>query len=325
MNSKWVGQAKRLLGGIRSGHPAAWLGMALKALGPGTRVLDGMVYNFLAQDRPEAGVPPCVMIVSPPRSGSTITYQVLTRAIPSVYISNWHALFPRLASRSLLKGELFGRNLSGFRNFYGHTSHLRDVNEGNEIIGGWFQENEQGEALRRRFARFVSVMQASPDRPFIFKNVRHYAKVLRLHQAVPEMVFLRIRRDPEQVVQSVVKAYHELGTFHPIPPALASSGTKDYVEFAVRQVFEIEKALDGQLQQINPACWVEWRYEEFCSNHREMIAQFASKYLKLDPAVLRLEALAEPLKASTRVKVSEQEAQRIKHFMEQIGPLYRSA
>ena len=100
-------QLKRLLGALCSGHPAAYMGLLLKAISPFSQPIDKIIYR--ASKAPDespryfAELPPCIMIVSPPRSGSTVIYQVLVRAIPSVYISNLHSLFPYCASRYMIK------------------------------------------------------------------------------------------------------------------------------------------------------------------------------------------------------------------------------
>ncbi len=311
------GQIDRFIGAVRSGDPAARLGIFVKALGPFTRLLDKMIYRALvdSEDK-EDNIPPCLMIVSPPRSGSTIIYQVLVRAIPCVYISNLHSLFPHCTSSYLLRRNLFDANLAGFHNYYGYTSSIYDVNEGNEFFEAIFRGDADKDLIRERFIPFVKAMRATQERPFIFKNVRAYSHIARLHQAVPEIVFSRVKRDPEQVIQSVVRAYHELGYFHPVPKALVNREINDPVEFAVRQVLEIERVIDLQIEQIEKPARLEWWYEDFCSAPWPMLKNLAENYLKMDPSRLRRDAVPE-LQVSKRVKVSTDEADRISLLLQQ--------
>ena len=320
LHGHFIQQVKRFAGAVQSGHPAAWLGMFLKAVGPPGRFLDRCVSGSPSEAGSKSeSMPACVMIVSPPRSGSTLIYQALTRAIPCVYLSNLHLVFPSFASGWLMKRDRLGRN-SGFDNFYGYTSSLSDVCEGNELVGEWFEGGPDHRRVREKFLCFIEKMRASETHPLIFKNVRNYTRISILHQAVPELVFLRIRRNTEQTVQSVVKAYHELGGFHPVPPALEGRVIGDPVEFAVRQILEIEREIDAQKRAIDPSVWLEWTYENFCSDAWAKIEGLAENYLKMDKARLRRDGLSEPLTASRRPKVSEQEARRITELLRKLEP-----
>lgn len=310
--------ASRFFGAVRSGSKAARLAMLIKALSPFTRLVDKAIYLSLNRsDHNEAKLPKCLMIVSPPRSGSTIIYQVLTRVIPCVYISNLHTLFPNHASPYLLRRDLFGSKLVGFHNYYGHTSSFYDVNEGNEFVEAIFRGNPDKEQIRGRFFTFIKMMRATEERPLIFKNVQAYSHVGCLHQAVPEVIFLRIKRDLEQVIQSVVHAYHELGTFNPVPKNLINSEINDPVEFAVHQVREIERTIDHQINQIEKSARLEWWYEDFCSDPWPMIVNLGENYLRVDVSRLRGSAMPE-MKASNRVKVTGEEATHISTLLQKL-------
>lgn len=312
------GQTSRFIGAVRSGSNAARLGMLIKAMRPFTRLADKAIYlGFKRNDDDEAEMPPCLMIISPPRSGSTIIYQVITRVIPCVYISNLHALFPNHASPYLFKNNISGSNLFGFHNYYGHTSSIYDVNEGNEFVKAIIHGNPDNELIRSRFLEFAKMMQGTQERPLIFKNIQAYSHVAHLHQAVPELIFLRIKRDPEQVIQSVVHAYHELGMFNPVPKNLINSDINNPVEFAVRQILEIERTIDYQMNQIEKSTRLEWWYEDFCSDPWSMLGNLVKNYLKMDVSRLKDNAVPE-LKVSNRIKVTGEEATHISELLQKL-------
>jgi len=312
-----VGQINRVKGALTSGSFSAHLGILLKALGPFTRLLDQVLYQVLfSNEIKKDKLPPCLMIISPPRSGSTITYQVLVRVIPSVYISNLHYIFPNCASSYMLKKDLFGPNIYDFRNYYGYTSSIFDVNEGNEIVDAFFHNKANREQVRERFTKFVAAMNATQDSPLIFKNIRAYNHIALLSSAVPEVVFLRIKRNPEQVIQSTLRAYRELGTFHPVPDNLKNTKINDPVEFAVKQYLEIERQIDIQREQMKSSAWIEWQYEDFCFKTWRMIKDLAQNYLYMDPGLLHRNAVPR-LKVSNRVKISADEATRISLLLRQ--------
>ena len=303
---------KRLKSAVFSGNTAAYLGLMLKFVSPFTKVLDAII-----GDKPKNNeCPPCVMMVGPSRTGATIIYQVISRAIPCVYVSNLHALFPRYASKYLFKKELYGKSSLNFNNYYGYTSQLNDVYEGNELVAKIFKGNPSKEVVRKRFLQFVNSLGATEEKPLIFKNVRYYDKIYQLHKAVPELTFLRVKRNTFNLAQSVLNAYYELGYFHPIPDSLKEKNIIDPIEFSVLQVLEVEKIIDGQLAKMPSEKVLRWNYEDFCKNPWEMIEGLAKNYLKIDKSLLRRNVLSQPLKASNKIKVGEEIEEKIKKMIE---------
>ena len=150
----------------------------------------------------------------------------------------------------------------------------------------------------------------------IFKNVGAYSKILCLHEAVPELIFLRVKRNSEQVIQSVLHAYHELGYFNPIPTSLQYSAADNPIEFSVRQILEIERIIDIQKKKIDPSVWLEWSYEDFCVDTWAMISNLAQNYLQMEQSCLRKDSLTK-LKVSRRAKVSKNEGHRISCLLQQ--------
>ncbi len=255
------------------------------------------------------------MIIGPPRSGSTIIYQVLIRAIQCVYISNLHSLFPKSASSYLLKKDLFGKNIGGFNNYYGYTSSIYDVSEGNQIIEAILSDKSDQKLIRKKFIAFINMMFANREKPLIIKNVRAYSSIADLHKAVPEIIFLRVRRNPEQIIQSVLCAFHELGYFHPIPHTLKDYKTDDPLEFGVRQILEIDKEIDKQKSQISESKWLELWYEDFCADPWSIINYLAENYFDMDLPILDKTTIPE-LKVSKRIKVNDDEANRISYLIQ---------
>lgn len=274
---------KRCFGAISSGKRAAYYALLWKLIKPVgflvDKILAGIAQKKMVKNEIKIG--PCLLIVSPPRSGSTIIYQVLVRTIRCVYFSNLHSLLPQTASRFLRSCPLFGDISLVYQNYYGYTSSVLDVNEGNEAIAGILEDSTDLTRIRQNFIRFYQQLGASSDVPLIIKNVRTYDKLLLLHKAVPELVFLRIERNRHQVVQSVLRAYCELGTFHPIPAGLNQITVEDEVEFAVRQILSIEQSLKQQQEQISSDRWLTCSYEYFCQNAQIIVSKIAKDYLGL--------------------------------------------
>ena len=82
------------------------IALVRKAVAPITRSIDNLIPNSLENHN---STPNCVIICSPPRSGSTAVYQILARALPCATVTNLHQLFPRNATRIVNKKQLLCR------------------------------------------------------------------------------------------------------------------------------------------------------------------------------------------------------------------------
>lgn len=298
----------RLFGALKSGYRAAYLALLIKLIKPITHLIDRISALFSHSKKTGGSIPIPIMIVSPPRGGATIIFQTLVRVLPSTYISNMHALFPRHASQWVIQRD--GKISFKSKNYYGYTANLFDVYEGNEFIDPIFDDTQSSTEIKNRFVKLLGNIKADPSMPFIYKNARNYNNTGLLSKAIPEVLFIRIKRNPEQVIQSEHRAYKELKTFHPIPDSLKNSNITDPLEFNVHQILEIEREIDRQKELIKPEQWVEWEYEAFCEDPIGHISKLAEQ-LQIPLSTLRPERLTYKLKASSRKKVSDEEEKRI--------------
>jgi hypothetical protein len=291
---------KRISGALKSRSKAAYLGMFVMLIGPITRFFDQL---FSKKKQALETVPPCMIILGQSRSGSTIIYQVLARAITSSYISNTHLLLPYSASTIIRsKRKQFVSKLN-FKNYYGYTATLYDVAEGNEIFEQLYQGNPDRDTLRKRFLTLCNTMGVSAERPLICKNVRYYKQLPMLLEAVPEIKVLRVERSLEMVGQSALNAYHELGYFNPIPDSIRDYPLTNPSVYAGIQVSAMNAAMDEAIEGHLQECVLRIRYEDFCDASEAYISEI---HQWLSPsASINKEVFQFKLKASTRVKVDE--------------------
>ncbi len=305
-------QARRLLGALRSGHRAVFLSLLLRLLRPILSPLDRVVSRCCRREPFPGALPPAVLMVGPPRSGSTVIFQVIARVMPCVFPSNLHCALPRTAGCWLARRRRSPASLPLTRSYFAHTSSLYDVDEGNEIVQRLLPEGLGDEGVRRRWIELLHRMRASASAPLVAKNLKAYDRVSRLQRAVPELFVLRLHRRTSEVVASALRAYRELGGFNPVPEALAQIDFgEDPLDFACRQIVEIERVLDREMERLDPARRLSWSYEEFCARPWDHLEQLADA-LGLDRNTLRKEALPPAgLQASRRTKVTAGEARRI--------------
>ncbi len=296
-----VSQVKRLCGALCSGKKSAYLAIFIMFVGPLLRLLDHVVYKLYSQtfEKKAEGIPDCYFMVSTPRSGSTVIYQALVRSTNCKYITNLHILFPNHASY-IIK-FLPRKSLKLTRSYYSYTESIFDVNEGNLLVDELFRGSV--EEIRARFLKLLRKIDHTGNNPIIIKNVRNYDRIEILHQAVPELKFVRIKREPVQIIQSVLRAYHELGTFHPVTPLMKV--VDDPILKAIRQYDEMNKTLELQCNRIQRSLYCEIKYESFCRDPGHSLKGDFWEYMSLD------ETFLPKLRISNKQKVNDFELTKI--------------
>ena len=285
--------------------------LILMVLRPILNLVDFFASSFISNQR-ESSLK-FVLICAPPRSGSTFIYQVISQILNSIYFSNLHQLFPRLASKVFFK-KINNINLKIYRNYYGYTKELRGVNEGNSLINYWFKTNERSD-IRRRFLETMNWLGNKKKSHIIIKNVGIYDRLFDLYQAVPEIVIVNVSRNPQQIIESTLKAFYELGYFNPIPKNMQNRSFDNPSKFAVDQFINISKILENQLKKIPNKNIINLPYEEFCKNPNFYIELIAEK-LQIAPNLDLINNIS--LKASQTKKVSDIDSQKIKSYLSNI-------
>lgn len=164
--------------------------------------------------------PAPIFIIGGPRTGSTILYQALTNFFDVLYIDN--------LACGLNKDLFFGLSLS--RKLFGAKPH-NCFNAKHGQTDGWHAPSECGAFWYRWLPRdrhFVDhedvstksvreiqgeVLAASARfrLPLLFKNLNAGQRLRLLSKAFPEARFVFIRRDPETVVKSMLRARADNG------------------------------------------------------------------------------------------------------------------
>jgi len=153
---------------------------------------------------------PPVFLLGPPRSGTTLLYQVLAECFEVAYICNGANRYPSCpaAATRLLRPAIRGHR-SDFTSNYGSTRSTVGPSEGRSIWRRWFGDGYADERFldagaadeaRRTVAAIESVLAA----PFLNKDPHHSVRVRALDGVFPRSVFILIRRDPLATAESIL-------------------------------------------------------------------------------------------------------------------------
>ena len=321
-----VGLVLRMLG---SANPAARGAILRAAMSMGTVPIDWLLERRerrrLAATNPAERATPLVLVVGPPRSGSTLLYQILAQCADVSYFSNLTALFPRapITATALLQGH----RLSGggdFNSYYGQTRGLSAPNDGFEIWNRWLGDDrydarhslddQSSDDMRRFFAAWTGEF----SRPLLNKNNRNADCIALLANTLPQATFVVIRRDPFFVAQSLIESRLRVQGAKDRPWGLASTTEHSraaeplgYVDDVVDQIVAIETKLQNQQATMDARRIVEVTYESLCSKPQETVERIARCVPGLRLREEQQRQLLYPFKVSRDVRVTAHEARRI--------------
>jgi hypothetical protein len=159
------------------------------------------------------GRPP-TFIIGPPRCGSTLAIQLLTDALDVGYISNAHAPWfgcPAVAEHVLRWTR--GRTPSDFSSELGVTKGAHGPAECGEWWYRFFPRSpayvdrrDVDPASGLAFRRSIVALTRAWARPVIFKNLYASLRIHPIAAAVPEAIFVIIRRDESDIAASLLRA-----------------------------------------------------------------------------------------------------------------------
>lgn len=307
-------QLKRIFGALKNGGAEARMGIFIRLIAPITRFVDWIAPGG-RMGNTDMNARVCIL-VGPPRSGSTVIYQAIAGTIPCIPYTNLHYLFPHHGTQLLRQIAPKRGTAEHFSNFRGYTASLADVNEGNQVFE-WAHQSMDIDDPRSRFGELAQRMNPGPGEWLLFKNVRAFDGVEAIYNASRphRLVFIRIRRNCQDVIESSLSVYRETGTFHPVPKELINQEIGDPLEFAVKQITGIERVLDDQFSRLPPDSKFEIQYEDFCRAPYRMLEILCTDYLDIPREEIRRREAVSQLRASSRKKVSAEESARIQELL----------
>ena len=309
--------------------------LAIEALSKLVTPLDWMLSGKEKRLRESASETelPLVLIVGPPRSGTTLIYQVLAQHWDVSYFTNRNAMFPR---SPVMAAKLFERSFTppnsrnqarNYNSLYGNTAGLSGPNDGFHVWNQFFGEDryeipvQLPQELQTNMHQFFAAWLTVTGKPLLNKNNRNTVCFATLAKALPNARFLVVERHPWFVAQSLIKARKwvqgskKLGWGLGAESVPHGSDHLSYVDAVCRQIANHQKQLRAQVQDIQPERFLHTTYEAFCARPAEFLEQSLSwlPSLRLREG-WSLEALGS-FKCSDQWSLPEETVERVKSLL----------
>jgi len=239
----------------------------------------------LALDRLETGVAdggasplqhPPIFVVGPPRTGSTLLYQLLVHRFDVGYLSNRHCRL--YGAPSLVERRRHPHPTVEFTSRYGRTRGPDAPSECGEYWYRFFRRSPQYVPLEEMPERQLRRLRASArglgnaaGRPLVFKNLICALRLEPIAAALPEAVFVHIKRELEPTAVSLLAGRRALfGDYahwwSSEPPEIDRFRALPAHEQVVEQIRSIDRLIDHGRAKIGEKRFCELSYERLCED-----------------------------------------------------------
>ncbi len=263
-----------------------------------------------------------VFIVGPPRSGTTLVYQVLAQGLKVCYFSNFVSIFrksPILASFLSLpfRSHFLPTN---YDSSYGIVKGWNSPSQGVGIWRRWFplkheyvEAGEISHSTIREIRNTICWLQRLFNASFLNKWQGLNGLINPINEALPESVFVRVHRNRVQVAQSILLGRKKI---HGNENRWISSKPKAYdqiikesknnVEQVCKQIYYIEEDLDRDSSAIGNQRFFNISYEEVCDNPALFVNKFRKFYsdINLDNGIEKRECVPVSFQCQNPINVS---------------------
>lgn len=191
----------------------------LRAARATSKLLSVMVTPVVRRRSPLAGAPgfaTAVFVIGPPRSGTTLVYQLLQRAVGARAWTNRDAHLYAAPYLALARSPA-GPTARSFTSQHGRTADPSDVHEGAQLWYRWFDGGRSpwGQTLDPAAACAMRTelrwCARAAGQTVAWKNTYNSARVEALAAALPEAVFVVVERDVFATAASILTARDRAG------------------------------------------------------------------------------------------------------------------
>jgi hypothetical protein len=245
---------------------------------------------------------PFLAVCGAPRSGHSLTTQVITQGIRVFFVDNLQYVFFRTPLVGYWLSRLAATSYrSDFRSSRGYVRGLAGPQEGVLIWNYWCDMYEEERSPQpdpervREFGRLLNRIYAADGRPYCATWVGHTFYIEQIHALFPRYVIVRCRRDLLSTALSIAKLTRDAhGNYAASWMALRPRECQDLrfmatltpYEQVARQVYFINRRLDDASTSGQYAVF-ESEYRDLCTspaNFVERLIAFAAAHgITLEP------------------------------------------
>ena len=268
---------------------------------------------------------PPVFIIGPPRSGTTVLYQLLCKHFNFAYINNFIADWynaPVLATKAF---NIFikDRNQIELNSTFGKSSKYYGPNEFSEFWYRWFSKEHtlinDSENLVKEIAGITEIFQ----KHLVLKNVVNSMRINQLNNLFKNPIFILLKRDYLDNAQSILNARKSLYNdknypWSVITPTMKQNPGLPYYIQIVKQIHDIHSIINSSIVAIGDDKLISVDYKDLCCDTPEVLNSILLQLRLKNFRITKTSDFPDKLDYSTGQKVSNSDYSRLKKEIEKI-------
>lgn len=221
--------------------------------------------------------PKLIIILAPPRSGSTLTYQVLSQGLKTHKLSNILNLLYSIPIIGLIVSKnLCKKHKSKFKSNFGFVNGFCGESEGLKFWNYWGGCSiiEKNKIKRKRLFKLKAKLKYCSNIPFISCFLGHVYSIDHILEVFgpSNVLFVHLKRNIEDNSRSLRKYRTESGSTSSLPKNIDSTQTLD---LQVRQqIIEIHKRIDLHKSERN--YFFDIKFQDLCDNPKHIVEKLLS-------------------------------------------------
>lgn len=227
---------------------------------------------------------PVICILAAPRSGSTLTYQVLTEAFENNHLTNLTNLLYSTPTLSFKLQRFFCKNhASTFKSIHGFVSGVCGEAEGLKFWEYWTSQSlkESTNLSKKNLKILHDRLKKVDNKPFITGYLGHPFSIKLLREEFENILFIHLERDMLSHSYSLYKFYGKNEQLCSTSPLKCMQRKyNDTFELVVDQIIEIQNSINEHSSND----FIKINYEDLCNNPNNIveIIQKKAKTLGID-------------------------------------------
>lgn len=274
---------------------------------------------------------PPVFILGPPRSGTTVLYQLMCQHFNFGYINNfvanWYKL-PITATR-FYKRKNHEKNTINLKSDYGRSNNSFGPHEFSEFWYRWFsrkqiEKRKMSNSNILKIRKTIGCLTAIHNNSMILKNVVHSVRIPQLSSIFSNCVFIVVERDHLDIAQSILNArqtlYGNKNEWWSVKiPEFDKIKNEPYWIQIAEQVKSVYSLFQSSFNEIGTTKTITIHYRELCHQTSKVLTSLHSQLVDKGISVETDGLFPESLNYSTGQKVSDEDYNKLKEVLMKSG------
>ena len=259
---------------------------------------------------------PPVFIIGPPRSGTTVLYQLLCKHTNFSYINNFIADWYNIPILAAKAHSLFfqSKNEIELNSNFGRSRYHYGPNEFGQFWYKYFSKNHNLQNKNQKFIKNLKMEIAAITKiykqPLLFKNVVNSMRIEILSDIFENSTFIVMNRDKLDNAQSILNARISLHKNKNYQWSVITTSMRDnpglpFYKDIVNQLEDIQLNIESAFKRLSNEKFIFIEYEDLCNNTPKVLKSILQKLNSSELKFSKKDQIPRTLNFSTGKKVSE--------------------